>query len=228
MKFSIISALLVLSPLVANAATIEARGTAAHVETKQEYDMASANMKAVGQCRAYTAHKKSGLFTCDGLCQAPPAAEKTAGVVKSTSCIWFSGKMSNDLFTDPEKQQYHVGQCQCNVKVIDWAMGTVVVALPDIAAITCMVWIKAGEELFRAAKAATGLIPIPAAKGLSLTAKLAVKAAKDVKKAGKKKEDYSSWYKGCTQPGRHDYASEASQAFDDAMKVPNEIMDIFG
>ncbi|KAH8652723.1 hypothetical protein BGZ60DRAFT_549240 [Tricladium varicosporioides] len=228
MKLSILSVLFVLSPLFANAATIEARGTASHIETKDEYERASAYMKGAGECRAYINHKKNGLFTCDGLCQPPPETERTKGVVKSTSCIYLSNKGNQDIFTDPDKQQYHIGKCECNVKILDYTMGTVVLALPDIAAITCMAWIKAGEELFRVAKAATGLIPVPAAKGLSLTAKLAVKAAKDVKKAGKQKEDYPGWYKGCTQPGRHDYASEASQAFDDAMKVPNEIMDIFG
>ncbi|KAF4630696.1 hypothetical protein G7Y89_g7446 [Cudoniella acicularis] len=208
MKLSIFSAILVLTaPLAANATTIEARGTAVHVETKQEYDLTTNYMREAGQCRAYTSHKKNGFFTCDKRLQCPTSSREDR-----RSC----------------RQKYHIGECQRNVKVIDFAIGTVVVALPDIAAITCMAWLKAGEELFKVAKAAVGMVLIPAAKRISMTAKLAAQAAKKVKKEGKRKEDYLSWYSSCTQPGRHDYESEASQAFDSAMKVPDEILNIFG
>ncbi|KAH8660906.1 hypothetical protein BGZ60DRAFT_414261 [Tricladium varicosporioides] len=197
------------------------RGTADHIETPEEFAAGTANLQASGSCRAYLSTKQDLTICAPKCASTPPEDAATVGVLSSTSCVWTSNGMDNDIFTDPTMNQYHIGQCECNIPLLDQLVGTVVMALPAIGEIACSVLFNSFDKVIEA-----GLLIIPEGKILDASIEAGVRAAKTILENGEKASSFAQWFDPCGPkvPGAHDYAADIDALFQQYTSIPDTVV----
>ncbi|KAH6674750.1 hypothetical protein B0J14DRAFT_588018 [Halenospora varia] len=221
MKLTYFQTIFLLAPSLINAKPLVMRGTADHIETPEEFAAGTDNLQATGSCRAYLSTKQD-LTICASKCAStPPEDAATVGVLSSTSCVWTSNGMDNDIFTDPTMNQYHIGQCECNIPLLDQLVGTVVMALPAIGEIACSVLFNSFDKVIE-----IGLLVIPEGKVLDASVEAGVKAAKTILENGEKASSFAQWFDPCGPKvaGAHDYAADIDALFQQYTSIPDTVV----
>ncbi|KAF4633040.1 hypothetical protein G7Y89_g5084 [Cudoniella acicularis] len=225
MKFSAAQTLFLLGPIVVNAGPLRAirsplvsSSTADVVETQAEYDQETTNLMSEGSCRAYLSTKMD-LSLCVPKCRAAPPDNSSTAVLSSTSCVWTSNGMDADVFTDPTMNQYHIGECECNIPLLDTVMGDVVMSLPAIGEIACSVLFNSFDKIIE-----VGLLVLPG-EGEVIDASLeaGINAAKTILENGQRASEFAQWFNPCGPkvPGAHDYGADITNIFNNYTSIPD-------
>ena len=138
MKFSTVAVAVALNlPLVAQGASwhraaahrvkyLGARSPARIIprdkESQQEYDEETTSFQQQGLCRAYmsTTDIQKSLSTCAGKCGDLVKQANDSGNVTSVSCV--SAGQTLEQYTDPSGDVFTMGECECNIPILDDSM----------------------------------------------------------------------------------------------------------
>ena len=131
----------------------------------------------------------------------------------SVPCI--TGGVNIGTYTDPDGNQYHPGECVCDIPVLDELIGDVLMALPSIAEIGCAILFNALDKVLE-----IGAVAIPGVGAeMDVGMKSAVQAAKTVAENGQDASSFIQWFaKPC---GGSKYVGMINKIFDPLSNVPD-------
>ncbi|KAK7948432.1 Chitotriosidase-1 [Apiospora aurea] len=220
MKFTIATLFLAAAASVSGAAinmeerssSLEARGNT----SQKDYDQETGVLKDRGLCRSYKG-PIPGYSDYKAIC-APKCGDQKAlmdkanktGKTQSVGCVMTTQKPP--YFNDPKGKSYTIGECMCNLPIVNWAGDTFVAALPALGQVTCAVWTEAAKS---AAQILTGVNGAASAKTGVQTL---IKVAKMLKKQGKGANEWEEYVR------KHVAAGDAckfdvKKMFHDAVQV---------
>ncbi|KAK8077625.1 Chitotriosidase-1 [Apiospora saccharicola] len=154
MKFTITTLLLAAVASVSGAAiSMEERSSSLEARanmSQKDYDQETGVLKDRGLCRSYKGNAP-GYSDFKDVC-APKCGDQkslmakanTSGKTQSVSCVMTT--KAPPYFSDPKGKSYTLGQCMCNLPIINWAGDTFVAALPALGQVTCAVWTEAAKS----------------------------------------------------------------------------------
>ncbi|KAK8006597.1 Chitotriosidase-1 [Apiospora marii] len=220
MKFAITTLLLAAVASVSGASisreerssSLEARANT----SQQDFDQEDEVLKERGLCRSYKGEVPAYSDWKD-LC-APKCGDQKAlmakanasGKTQSVSCLM--NTKAPPYYNDPQGKSYTLGQCMCNLPIVNWAGDTFVAALPAIGQVTCAVWTEAAKS------AAQILSGVNGAAGAKTGVQTLIKVAKMLKKQGKGVSEWEEYVK------KHVAAGDACKF--DVKKMFNDAVDI--
>jgi hypothetical protein len=198
MRAWILPALLVASRLfMVNTAALQAnrldaiqiRTTTDDPQSQTDFDEDTAGLSNEGACCVYTTdHDKSfsGItltYTkmCGNLANESASTDKTM----STSCEEL--QPLSDTTIDPDGDAFTLGECICNIPILDQAVNIVILSLPAIAEIGCEIFTDALSSV-----AELGAAVIPGVDEMTAGMKAAVQAAKTMDDYGQDAGDFLS------------------------------------
>ncbi|KAK7977742.1 Chitotriosidase-1 [Apiospora saccharicola] len=220
MKFTITTLLLAAVASVSGAAiSMEERSSSLEARanmSQKDYDQETGVLKDRGLCRSYKGNAP-GYSDFKDVC-APKCGDQkslmakanTSGKTQSVSCVMTT--KAPPYFSDPKGKSYTLGQCMCNLPIINWAGDTFVAALPALGQVTCAVWTEAAKS------AAQILSGVNAAAGAKTGVQTLIKVAKMLKKQGKGASEWEEYVK------KHVAAGDACKF--DIKKMFNDAVDI--
>ncbi|KAK8086810.1 hypothetical protein PG994_001784 [Apiospora phragmitis] len=205
MKFTIATLFLAAVASVSGAAiNMEERSSSSLEErgsnmSQKDYDRETGVLKERGLCRSYKGDIP-GYSDYKKLC-APKCGDQKALMAKANK----SGKVQSG-------KSYTLGECKCNLPLVNWAGETFVASLPALGRVTCAVWKEAAKS------AAQILSGVNGAAGAKTGIQTLIKVAKMLKKQGKGATEWEEYVK------KHVAAGDAckfdiKQMFEDAVKV---------
>lgn len=178
---------------------------------QSENDEMTKNLVSENQCRAYAAlvhtDESTGVGLCTNFCGNQANASTNNGDFSSVSCL-STGQLAQQWYKGPDGHPFTVGQCECNLPLVDTLVKDFVIALPAIGQVACEVLMDSWEAVLT-----KGLEAIPGeGAGLSAATRILVTAAKAF--AGKADESgFFSWLndQAC---GSSNFTQEVDQATD--------------
>lgn len=203
-------------PLLVNGAAIVQK----RKETQTEYDEETTSFRSQGLCRAYISTDQSlltkGLSTCDDQCGDLAKQRTSEGKMTSVSC--FSGGQGIPTYTDPDGNQFNMGECICDIPILDEIVNDVLMALPAIAEIGCEILFDSLDLVLQIGAAA-----IPG-EGEVMDAGMAaaVKAAKTITENGQDASSFLQWF--ANPCGSSNYTQMIDNIFDPLSSVPDSVM----
>ncbi|KAK9422516.1 hypothetical protein SUNI508_00379 [Seiridium unicorne] len=215
MKFSTITTILATTGSV-SAAVMKVRDD--KTQDQKDYDTQTKSLESDGLCRFYkgTAPEYSKYTDmCDPKCgdarkialQDNKTFSVTCSASSPTGTTWSSDPYDKSL-------QFTLGQCLCNLPIVNFVGETFVEALPALGQVTCSVWKLATED------AAKILIGLPTG-GASTASQTLIKVAKMLAKQGKGATEYEDYVKKHLAAGDScDF--DIKKMFEDAVKAPEE------
>ncbi|KAK6076935.1 hypothetical protein SCUP234_07004 [Seiridium cupressi] len=112
-------------------------------ESMSDYESTTVSLRQQGLCRTYEGIEPSYSKLedyCGPLCdEANSVIDKSKGATSMT-CLAAAGVAGIEYQTDPKGKQYAVGECLCNLPVVNWAADSFAAALPAVGQVTCSVW----------------------------------------------------------------------------------------
>ncbi|KAK8134133.1 Chitotriosidase-1 [Apiospora sp. TS-2023a] len=191
MKFTIATLLL--------AAVASVSGAAIKMEERSSSDSSSLEARANMSQKDYD--QETGVLKDRGLCRSYKGNAPGYSDFKDVCAP-----------NDPKGKSYTLGQCMCNLPIINWAGDTFVAALPALGQVTCAVWTEAAKS------AAQILSGVNAAAGAKTGVQTLIKVAKMLKKQGKGASEWEEYVK------KHVAAGDACKF--DIKKMFNDAVDI--
>lgn len=214
MKFSAAAIFLAASGSV-SAVAIRARDEQSDLQ--RDYDIETDVLKDRGLCRVYQgADPEYSKFTdlCGPKCGDARAIVDETNEAYSVTCA-VTGTTTQPTFTDPEDETYKLGQCFCNLPIINWVGENFVAALPALGQVTCAVWKEASKE---AASILSGASGVGSAK---TSVQALIKVAKLLNKVGKGASEYEDYVREHLEAGDAcDF--DIGQLFEDAVGLSDD------
>jgi hypothetical protein len=185
-------------------------------DAQRDYDLQTKDLENRGLCRFYKGATTPVYSKFEDMCDPKCGdAKKIAVDNGKTFSVTCSASQSTAVpwFSDPG--QFTLGQCLCNLPLINFIGETFVASLPALGQVACSVWKLATED---AAKLLAGTFSGGSAGTASQTL---FKIAKMLAKEGKSANEYEEYVK------KHLAAGDScdfnfKQLFEDAVKLPDE------
>lgn len=218
MRFASATLLLAGAASLAWAAAVQPRYTEA--EKWRDYKLMTASLQEDGLCRTYPQREEpsysSWAAMCEPTCADARALAKTRGdAVFSVSCLATGVRL--ETLRDPAGAAYHLGECKCNLPVVNWVGEAVVEALPAIGHVACAVWELAGKE------AARLLLSLRGAAAAKTSTQTLIKVAKMLRNQGKGLSDWEKWVQERVDSGDACNFS-AKKLFEDFTSIDNSVL----
>ncbi|KAI1878367.1 uncharacterized protein JN550_000549 [Neoarthrinium moseri] len=190
------------------------------IDLQRDYDKETQDLKNRGLCRKYEGRDEPSYSKFTDLCEpkcgdAKKIVDETHKTYSVTCAV--TGTTTQPTFPDPEGKRYKLGQCFCNLPIVNWVGENFVASLPAIGQVTCAVWKEAAKD---AASLLTGVGGVGAAKtGIQAL----IKVAKMLASQGKSASNFEEYVK------KHVAAGDAcsfdfKKMFEDAKKVSDEAL----
>lgn len=214
MKFSVATLFLATLSSVSGAA-VSVRD--AKSDKQRDYDNETQVLKDRGLCRSYKGAAPSySKFTdlCEPKCGDARKIVEQTNKSYSVSCA-ITGTTTQPTFTDPEGKSYQLGECFCNLPIVNWIGDTFVASLPALGQVTCAVWTEAAKD---AASILTGVSGVGTAK---TSTQALIKVAKMLLKQGKNASDFEEYVRKHVEAG--DACNfDIKKMFEDATQVSDD------
>lgn len=190
MRFTSAALLLASAASLASAAAVQPRYT--KEEEWRDYNLMTESLKEDGLCRTYPQRQEPSYSSWADMCEptcadARALAQKDGDKIFSVSCLAAGAHL--ETLHDPEGAGYHLGECKCNLPVVNWVGEAVVEALPAIGHVACAVWELAAKE------AAQLLLATRGAAAATTGTQTLIKVAKMLQSRGKGVSDWEKWVK---------------------------------
>ncbi|KAI4176196.1 MAG: hypothetical protein LQ346_007938 [Caloplaca aetnensis] len=211
--------LLHVFPLFVDAVTLDSTGqleTRERRKSQEEFDQVTTSLRDQGACRQYlrTGMTLTSVSTCDKKCGDLVKKAQEAGEYTSLGCV--AG--GTPTLTDPQGNDYEIGNCVCDAPIVEEIFDDVLMALPAIAEIGCSILFGAFDLILNIGAAAIpGVGP-----AMTVGMKAGVQAAKTIAENG---QDASSFLKWFDSPcGHSKYTDMIDKIFDPLSNVPDTVV----
>ncbi|KAH6655792.1 hypothetical protein BKA67DRAFT_249643 [Truncatella angustata] len=215
MKFSAFTTILATAGSV-SAAAIKGRDDKS--DAQRDYDLQTEDLKQSGLCRFYKGDQpeySKYQDLCEPKCGEARKLAIDDGKTFSVSCSasqatavpWFQDPQGNGEFT--------LGQCLCNLPIVNFVGETFVASLPALGQVVCSVWKLATVD---AAKLLAGTL---STGGAGTATQTLLKVAKMLAKQGKGASEYEEYVKKHLAAG-DSCSFNIKQMFEDALKISDE------
>jgi hypothetical protein len=141
MKVTILPILLGTLPFLVNSRSIEVEfERRQNKETQTEYDQTSVALNQQGACCSFASSDAAltakCLATCQGKCGDLAKQDAQNDKISSVTCLAMPGP-GIPSYTDPDGNAYIIGECLCDIPILDQVIEDVIMALPAISEIGC-------------------------------------------------------------------------------------------
>ncbi|KAF2456017.1 hypothetical protein BDY21DRAFT_422386 [Lineolata rhizophorae] len=159
-------------------------------ETEEEFEQNTVGLQDQGLCRKYlgTTRGLTGLEICE-----PQCGDLATGDAHSVTCSADTPGNGTPLYTDPEGNQYTIGECICAMPFVEELFQEIVLALPAIGDIGCAILKNALGLVLE-----YGPLGIPGVGTvISVGMRAAISAAKTFAENGLGSQDFLDWLFPC-------------------------------
>lgn len=188
MRFTAAALLLASAASLASAAAVQRRYS--EEEQWRDYDLMTESLQEDGLCRTYPQREEPSYASWADMCEptcadARALAASDGDGIFSVSCLATGAHL--ETLHDPAGAAYHLGECRCNLPVVNWVGAAVVEALPAVGQVACAVWELAAKE------AAQLLLSVRGAAAAKTSTQTLIKVAKMLQSQGKGLSDWEKW-----------------------------------
>ncbi len=185
-------------------------------KTQEEFDQVTTSLRDQGACRQYlrTGMTLTSVSTCDKKCGDLVKKAQEAGEYTSLGCV--AG--GTPTLTDPQGNDYEIGNCVCDAPIVEEIFDDVLMALPAIAEIGCSILFGAFDLILNIGAAAIpGVGP-----AMTVGMKAGVQAAKTIAENGQDAGSFLKWFD--SPCGHSKYTDMIDKIFDPLSNVPDSVI----
>lgn len=192
-------------------------------EQEPQYTYNTAGIAKEGLCRYFTTNpyktRSELASTCTQKCGNVTAeADSNGNGAAFQGCIELQPVDAGGGGVDPDGDAYNMGNCVCDIPILDQLVGEILLAIAEAAKIGCEILMDAAEDVLE-----YGADAIPGVgEAMTIGMKGAVQTAKTMAKYGKKSSDFLSWLNPCGPPDN--YTQKIDDIFDPMSAVEDSVV----